>query len=133
MPSRNLVQALVLAIPLTWSSMSFGTCVDKWDKLGDLKDTLKGIDISRVQSSGQVQFNLQGAKGSYILKNNGNSILAKTPDGSAKVKLCVIGDVLHATANLGPFGKRTAQITDLGGGSFGIATSKNTYKASVVK
>lgn len=127
----NFYRILPLLLALTYGEISIAkkNCVTKWSQIGDL--SVSGLNTSSIQSEGSVTFTVAGAKSSYVLKRNRDgNILAQTPDGNAKVKLCSNGKTIAASATVLGFTK-TANITSMGNGNFSILAGGEVYKASV--
>lgn len=117
-----------------WSgSFAFGKCISSWSEIDQLGSSVRGINLSQVQSKGTIQFKLSEGNKTFTLMNYLGQIYAKSPDGNAVVSLCEEGGALKAVAHLGLFGKREAKIKSLGAGNFQINTKANVYKASVVR
>lgn len=107
---------------------AFSKCINQWSKVGNLN--IPNLNLSKIQKSGKVKFQVQGSSTTFTLSNANDQIFAQTPEGNASVTLCQKNGILTASAGFGVF-KKEVTIKPISKGIMEIRSSEKIFRASV--
>ncbi len=130
-----MIKYIVVPVIFLSSVHSFGkkpACVANWKDIGQLKDSVRDIDLNQVHAKGQISFKMSVGSNVFKLSQKNGKIFAQTPEGDANVSLCPDGKNLKAVAKMGPF-KKEAHIEFLEGGVVMIHSGSTSKKAKVLR